>query len=262
MASAERRKVFDGRLVRTFCQHTGDENKFHNPDWAGERGKAAIVPGLLVFSCFPLMDSIDLIGRRVDLRFGKFLSAGDEVSLVLSQGDSSYSLEVVGDEGDHFKPNGQCSTLSLGEVQAPSALNYAQTRRVSLPFNMSAVDWFQNALRIQERGVAGLFYSFSKVSEALFRLLNEPTNEPERDLVQKVSAGNVLAYKSLSLFPLNYPLLFDAGQLDFDIHYNAGQGREQGAFVNCFHGDCEVYRADLNLISLPEKVIVRAMKSI
>lgn len=264
----DKQVVFDSELVRAFCQHTGDSNRFHDHVWAKERGKRAIVPGFIVFSGFvPLMGSQELLGRRIDLRFGKFLFAGDEVKLVFSQGAGAYSLRVLGagKEGvyeDHFMQAGQGSTLSLERVPVSSPENYSNQREVSLETDLPAVEFFQHELGIRDSRVAGLFYSFSKLSGALFKMLDASASKTERDLAGKVAEGNVLAYKSLSIFPLNYPLFSDASNFDFDIFYNPGKDREQGAFVSCRQEGREVYMADLNLVILPEKVIVRAMKNV
>lgn len=272
----EKEVRFDADWIERYCNLVGDTNRIHTKEYMRKRmkpgkdgqmhGSQVITPGLVVVCAYGdmLEESFKRGANCLDVHFGGFLCEEDRAKLVVSpfeDGKGSRISVYNGDGSDIFCSRGNNSVLCKRELQE---VNFGENhRQVNVPLLFDERDKFGELMGIENKGIRDTFLCLSLISSTLFSCVKYPESEIEKELSRKYDEGNLPVYtKVCAHFPSRSELLLHPGEpLNFEVVSSKGSGKRDYSFsVDCKQGDFPIYDAEMNVILMPEEVLVRGAR--
>ncbi len=126
---------------------------------------------------------------------------------------------------------------------------------------------FTELTKIQDSVVARFFFSVAYASMALFSAIRNPITEIEKEinlLLDKSRNPAQLSpfYQSLEIFiPPNPKILFPKGKIEYHVHLiRKNKHRLYVAHLRCMQSEDLIFQAKYDLISIPDRLIMRMIK--
>lgn len=264
---------FSAKLVSDFCKVTHDSNIVHDTNYMHTNGKRVIVPGMLLLcslmsKCWNGVTDTDL-PNLYQFYFNSITSEDEFVTFFCRPEDTfppSLSLHAINGR-DCFSLNEKYSFATyIDDYELFDSFEWVDR---SLPFAENQLEEFKNILRIHDDAYASLLFSISYASMALFKAINEPLSDVEKEihnLLDKKSNADCVSpfYQSLKIFiPKPSHIKVPSIEIKYFIHFDRYvMNKSYGCSLVCKINDHVVFNATYNMVSIPDRLIMRMAKNI
>ncbi len=266
--------IFTDENISNFCKLTRDMNDLHNPEFMREKGKLAIVPGMLILTYTANIAGDFLMSRanNIEAYFNSFLSSGEEVDLYAI----SRPLKPLERILFAYKDNGSEEILSSGNnhsrLYQSDSTGYKSFEGVKREFGTTSkeIGEFANKIKAKNEDIAGFLFSIAFSTNALFESVVDPQSEKEKEVSSifnntEENKKILPAYKSFKIFMPDGFRSVDPGMtLDYitDINKVGTKGRDFMLDIECRQEDNILYRSVYELVAIPKKILIRRASNI
>jgi hypothetical protein len=223
--------------------------------------------GMFALSQTVNLSAAFLKNRAASLKvlFNSLLSSGDFVTLVtssLNDNPNEIRLSAINCK-DTLTSKNEYTRLSVKE---PGFITNHKGRLLKLDVTPEQLDKFIQLIGKEDIDVTHFLFAIAYASQALFRCINNPLNDIEKEIDDTISKNPSISpfYHSLDIrIPSPFPVFNPVGVLDYSIYFEREKpSKLYSAFVHCEHHGKLVFQAHYKLMGIADKIILRMAKEI
>jgi acyl dehydratase len=261
----QKKVIFRDDEIVEFCRATLDTNDIHDPIFMAKLGKRVIVPGMFALSQTANLSAAFLKNRAASLKvlFNSLLSSGDFVTLVatsLDENPNEIRLSAINCK-DTLTSKDEYTRLSIKKTEFRTDHG---GRLLRLDVTPEQLEKFIQLIGKEDIDVTHFLFAIAYASQALFRCINHPENDIEKEIDDTISKNPSISpfYHSLEIrIPSPFPIFDPVGALDYHIFFEREKPLKiYNAFVRCEHQGNTIFQAHYKLVGIADRIILRMAK--